>query len=130
MKNIEVGASLTVKQTVSKLLLASSMGSGILDVYATPAVVALMENAATELVQSSFDDGITTVGTMIYIEHIKAVPLNAEVTATATLTAIDGRKYCFDVIASDNVGIIAKGKHERFSVKIESFMNKVNAQSN
>lgn len=130
MKDIDIGAALTLKQTVSKPLLASSMGSGILDVYATPAVVALMEKTATELVQPSLDDGITTVGTMISIEHIKATPLNAEVTATATLTAIDGRKYCFDVVASDNAGIIARGKHERFSVKIKNFMNKVNTQSN
>lgn len=126
MKKIDLGTALTLRQTVEKQHLAGSMGSGTLDVFATPAVIALMEKAATELVQPSLDDGITTVGTMISIEHMRATPLHAEVTATATLTAIDGRKYSFDVTASDNGGIIAKGKHERFSVKIESFMNKVN----
>lgn len=130
MSELKTGMEYTVKAKVEKSLLASAMGSGSLDVYATPAVVALMEKAATELVQGSLNDGITTVGTMISIEHISATPLGAEVTATAILTAVDGRKYCFDVTASDNAGLIAKGKHERFSVKSESFMKKTNSKIN
>lgn len=126
MTEIKTGTEYSVTIKVDKTLLASSVGSGMLDVYATPAVIALMEKAAMKLIQPSLDDGITTVGTMIAIEHISATPLNAEVTATATLTAVDGRKYCFDVVAKDNMGIIAKGKHERFSVKSESFMKKTN----
>lgn len=126
MTEIKTGTEYSVTIKVDKTLLASSVGSGMLDVYATPAVIALMEKAAMKLIQPSLDDGITTVGTMIAIEHISATPLNAEVTATATLTAVDERKYCFDVVAKDNIGIIAKGKHERFSVKSESFMKKTN----
>ncbi len=128
MENLQLNIENTVKTKVDKSLLASEMGSGTLDVYATPAVIALMEKAAAELIQPYLDSGITTVGTMISIEHISATPVGADVSATARLTAVDGRKYCFDVTASDNEGLIAKGKHERFSVKSEGFMKKTSSK--
>lgn len=128
MKDIETGIKLTLSQKTEESLLASMMGSGSLDVLATPAVVALMENAAASLVAPYLDEGITTVGTMISIKHISATPKGAEFSATAELTAIDGRKYTFAVTARDDAGIIAEGTHERFSVKSESFMQKTNTK--
>lgn len=105
--------------------LAISMGSGSLMVLATPAVVALMENAAAELAQIELDnEELTTVGTMISIEHTSPTPIGAEVTATAVLTKVDGRMFYFDVTACDKMGEIAKGTHTRVSVKAEKFQSK------
>lgn len=109
--------------------LACAMGSGSLMVLATPAVVALMENAAAELAQSVLDnDELTTVGTMISIEHTSPTPIGAEVTATAVLTENDGRVFKFEVFASDKKGEIAKGVHTRVSVKAEKFQMKADSK--
>ena len=109
--------------------LACSMGSGSLRVLATPAVVALMENAAASLAQEVLgDDALTTVGTMISIEHTSPTPLGAEVTATATLLEQDGRIFRFEVTACDKKGEIARGTHTRVSVKAEKFQQKADGK--
>lgn len=109
--------------------LACSMGSGSLMVLATPAVVALMENAAAELAQKVLDnEELTTVGTMISIEHTSPTPVGAEVTATAVLKENDGRIFHFEVFASDKKGEIAKGTHTRVSVKAAKFQNKADSK--
>ena len=111
--------------------LACAMGSGSLMVLATPAVVALMENAAAELAQIELDnEELTTVGTMISIEHTSPTPIGAEVTATATLTKVDGRMFYFDVVANDKKGEIAKGTHTRVSVKADKFQMKADEKFN
>lgn len=124
-----------MSNTVSKTLLvgeenlACSMGSGSLRVLATPAVVALMENAAASLAQESLgNDALTTVGTMISIEHVSPTPVGAEVTATATLLEQDGRTFRFEVTASDKKGEIARGTHTRVSVKAEKFQQKADGK--
>ena len=109
--------------------LACSMSSGSLMVLATPAVVALMENAAAELAQKVLDnEELTTVGTMISIEHTSPTPVGAEVTATAVLKENDGRIFHFEVFASDKKGEIAKGTHTRVSVKAVKFQNKADSK--
>ena len=128
MDKSNIGIENTVLSKVNETNTALSMGSGGLEVFATPAVSALMEKAAFELIQPYLDEGITTVGTMISLEHISASPIGADITAKAVLTDIDGRKFCFDIFAYDNVGLIAQGKHERFSVKTESFMKKADTK--
>ncbi len=128
MNTIKIGTENTAAVTVDSTNTAKTMGSGSLEVFATPAVAALIERAACELVQPMLDEGITTVGTLLSINHVSASPIGAEITAKAVLTAIDGRKFCFDVSAYDNAGLIAEGKHERFSVKADSFMRKAQAK--
>ena len=109
--------------------LACSMGSGSLMVLATPAVVALMENAAAELAQKVLDnEELTTVGTMISIEHTSPTPVGAEVTATEVLKENHGRIFNFEVFASDRKGEIAKGTHTRVSVKAVKFQNKADSK--
>lgn len=123
--------SLTKTIKVEEENLACAMGSGSLMVLATPAVVALMENAAAELAQIELDnEELTTVGTMISIEHTSPTPIGAEVTATATLTKTDGRMFYFDVIANDKKGEIAKGTHTRVSVKADKFQMKADEKFN
>ncbi len=123
------------ENTISKTIkveeenLACAMGSGSLMVLATPAVVALMENAAAELAQKVLNnDELTTVGTMISIEHTSPTPIGAEVTATAVLTENDGRIFKFEVFANDKKGEIARGTHTRVSVKAEKFQMKADSK--
>lgn len=126
MTEPKIGESIKVEATVTKELLASTVGSGTVDVYATPMVVALMENAAAALAKKYLNEGFTTVGTKISIEHLSATPLGAQVYATATLTESDTRKFEFTVEAYDHAGLIAKGTHQRFSVNAEKFLSRAN----
>ena len=116
--------TLTKKITVKK-----EVGSGSLDVLATPAVAALMEGAAAELAQSVLNnDELTTVGTAISIEHTSPTPLGAEVEAEARLVKTEGRLFFFELTARDNAGEIAKGTHTRVSVKAEKFQKKADGK--
>ena len=120
---------LTKKLTVKKENLASVVGSGSLDVLATPAVAALMEGTAAELAQSVLNNNeLTTVGTAISIEHTSPTPLGAEVEAEASLVKCDGRLFFFELTARDNAGEIAKGTHTRVSVKAEKFQKKADSK--
>ena len=121
--------TLTKKLTVKKENLASVVGSGSLDVLATPAVAALMEGAAAELAQNVLDnDELTTVGTAISIEHTSPTPLGAEVEAEARLVKTEGRLFFFELTARDSAGEIAKGTHTRVSVKAEKFQKKADGK--
>ncbi len=128
MDNLTIGAEYTVYAKANDSNTAEKMGSGSLEVLATPAVVALMEKAACKVLEPYLDEGITTVGTLISVEHISASPVGADISAKAVLTGTDDRKYRFEVFAYDNAGLIAKGSHERFSVKSEKFIQKAKAK--
>lgn len=119
------GISYTSKVTVSDSLLAQAMGSGDMPVFATPAMMALMENAAMNCVAPYMQIGMTTVGGHIESSHLAPSPLDAEITATATLTKIDGKKLFFDVKAEMDGKLIGEGKHLRFIVPREKFLSKI-----
>lgn len=125
---LKEGIKNTIAIKVTQDKTAKVMGSGTLDVFATPSMVALMEQTAAESVQSLLDDGVTSVGTKINVEHLAADPIGIEVTCESILTEVDGRKLCFDIVVSDKHGIVGKAYHERFLIKSESFMNKTNAK--
>ncbi len=121
--------SCTKKLTVGRENLASSVGSGSLDVLATPAVAALMEGAAAQLAQNILDNpALTTVGTKLCVEHTSPSPLGAEVEAEARLVKTDGRFFEFELFARDNAGEIARGTHTRVSVKAEKFQQKADCK--
>ena len=120
-----MGSSETV---VDENNIALTMGSGELEVFATPAMVALMEEAAAESVKPYIDEGSTTVGTALEIEHISATPIGVSVRCESELCHVDGRKLVFNVTAYDNAGIIGKGRHERFIVEKERFMKKAESK--
>lgn len=122
---LENGLSATVRTTVVEENTARTMGSGDLSVFATPAMVALMEHAAMTAVAAALPEGSTTVGSEMNCSHIKPSKLGAVITATAVLTAIEGRKLTFTVGASDEQGIIGEGVHIRFIVDRERFMAKL-----
>lgn len=107
---------------------ASSVKSGSLQVFATPMMLALMEEATCSACASLLEDGETTVGTKVSVTHDKASPIGAVITAYATLDDVDGRKLIFSVYAKDDKGnIIGKGNIERFAVISNKFMKKVNS---
>ncbi len=126
---MEIGTTHEVIITVTDEVTAEKVKSGSLKVFATPSMIALMEQAAAELCQQDMPDGCTTVGTAISIEHLAATVCGVEVKAIATLTATDGRRYDFDVEAYDNAGLIGKGTHTRFSVKVDKFLDKANQRA-
>ena len=121
---LKEGLTYTSNVKVTPENCASAVGSGGLNVFATPSMVALMENAAMNAVAPYLPEGSTTVGAEINTTHIKPSALGAEIKATATLTSVEGRKLLFDVEASDANGVIGKGTHVRFIVDIERFMAK------
>lgn len=125
---IQVGQSATATVTVTESNIAKTMKSGSLEVFATPAMCALMEEAAQAAVQPELNDGEGTVGISLSISHDAPSPMGATITATATVTAVEGRKIFFNIEASDGVGIIGKGSHERFVINNENFMTKVGAR--
>jgi fluoroacetyl-CoA thioesterase len=107
---------------------AIEVGSGSVPVFATPMLVALMENAAINAVQGDLPPGQTTVGIKVDIAHTAATPIGKTVTARAELTVVDGRRLIFAVSAVDESGSVGHGTHERFTVDLEKFLAKVKAK--
>ena len=122
---METGLTYTSTVVVSKENVAATMGSGDLNVFATPAMVALMENAAMKAVADALPEGSTTVGAEMNVTHIKPSGLGAEIVATAVLTGVEGRKLTFNVGARDAEGMIGEGIHIRYAVDRRRFMEKV-----
>ncbi|MCM1150564.1 MAG: thioesterase family protein [Alistipes sp.] len=122
---LEKGLSARSRTTVSEADTAVAMGSGDMPVFATPAMIALMENAAMRAVAGELPEGATTVGAEMNVSHIKPSALGAEITASAVVTAVEGRKIAFNVGARDAEGMIGEGTHVRFVVDRERFLAKL-----
>ena len=122
---MEIGLTYTSILVVSTDHVAAVMGSGDLHVFATPAMVALMENASMLAVAPYLPEGSTTVGAMMNTSHIKPSPVDETIRATAVLTGIEGRKLTFSVKAEDSKGVIGEAEHVRFIVDRERFMSKL-----
>ena len=105
---------------------AKTMGSGTLDVFATPAMIALMEETAWKSIQPELEDGQGSVGIQLHVDHLAATPLGMKVRCESEVTAVEGRKIVFKVSAFDEVGLIGEGTHERFIVDNEKFQGKAN----
>lgn len=124
MKELATGLTGSAAEHVTEKNTAAAMGSGSLPVYATPAMLALMEKAAAAAIVQCLPPGTTSVGAKAAINHIAATPTGMIVTASAKLTAVEGRKLTFEVTAFDEKKTIGTGTHERFLVKEEVFLNK------
>ena len=104
---------------------ARSFGSGLVDVFATPAMIALMENTALESIQSFIPEGYTTVGTEINVKHLKATPIGMKVTGESFIREVKYPKIVFEVHAWDEKGLIGIGTHTRVIVDEKQFMEKL-----
>lgn len=127
-----MNAGITGKQTitVTEDKTAKVMGSGMLPVYATPAMIALMENTAALSVADELEDGSGTVGTLINVKHLSATPVGMEVTCETKLIEVDRKRLVFEVKAYDAAGVIGEGTHERFIIDNEKFMAKAEGKKN
>jgi len=124
--NIPLNIFSTQSLIVDQEHTAKILGSGQVEVLATPMMIALMESAALITAQVYLPLEWTTVATKVDIEHLRPTPLGKRISASATLVKIDGRRLHFQVEAHDNYGLIGQGSHERFVIQIEKFMNKIN----
>ena len=122
---LKVGMKGYAETVVSMENTAKKMGSGTMNVFATPAMVALMENAAMKSVADTIAGDETTVGAQVSVSHLRPTPLADTVNATATLVEIDGRKLTFRVIAEDSKGLVGEGTHVRYIVNRERFVSKI-----
>jgi fluoroacetyl-CoA thioesterase len=123
--NLSIGLSGTEVQRVTSNTTAIHYGSGLVEVFATPAMVALMEKAALKAVQSRLPEGYNTVGVEISVKHTKATPKGMKVRSEATLKEVDGNKLLFEVVAWDEEGVIGRGTHTRSIVETEKFMSRL-----
>ncbi len=123
---LETGIKGKLTVNVTEENTAAAYGSGTLRVFATPAMIALMEHTALESVASYLDEGSTTVGTMLNIQHTAPSVVGSVITCESELTGIDRRRLTFTVRAYDEAGEIGSGIHERFIVDCEKFFNKAN----
>ena len=121
---MELGIKGYKELTVTDDMLAKNVGSGLVAVYATPMMIAGIEGTAAESVAPYLEEGRTTVGTLMNVEHVSATPVGMRVTAESELTEIDGRRLVFTVKAFDDAGLIGTGTHERFIVVDEKFVAK------
>ena len=122
---MNIGLTYTSTTVVDNSNTAKALGSGDMDVFATPAMVALMENAAMLAVALKLEEGETTVGSMISTSHLKPSKIGNTISAIAELTAIEGRKLTFKISAYDGETLIGEGEHIRFIVNREKFLSKL-----
>ncbi len=127
---METGIKLTKRFKVTKEKLANEVGSGKVGVYATPMMIAAIENTASESIESELTEGQTSVGTNISVSHIAATPEGMDIRIETELTEISDRKLRFSVKAYDESGLIGEGTHERVIVDKERFERKAKQKLN
>jgi len=108
---------------------ARAIGSGSLEVFATPAMIALMEAASVAAIDNALDEGISTVGIDINVRHLSATPIGENVTAIAEVSEIDGKRVRFEVRAWDEQELIGEGTHTRYIIQVEQFLNRLNEKN-
>jgi fluoroacetyl-CoA thioesterase len=120
--DINEGIERIEKVVVKRGDLAEALGSGTVGVYATPAMIALMERVSWQLVQPYLPEGHTTVGTEVTVRHLRATPPGMKVSCRSRLVSVDGKKLCFEIEAADGRGRIGEGTHVRYIVEKERFV--------
>lgn len=123
---IEKGIKGHLEQLVTDELCADRIGSGLVKVFATPMMIALIERTCNESVTPLLDPGQGTVGTRIDVSHCAATPVGMRVWCDSELTEVDRRRLVFSVRAYDQCGLIGEGTHERFIIDSDRFQQKAN----
>lgn len=122
---LKIGLNAIIEKTVTEDDTAFHHGSGTLKVYATPAMIGLMENASKNAIDLYLEPGDTTVGIEVNVKHIKATPIGMKVKCEAVVKDIQGKKITFLVKAYDENGLIGEGTHLRYIVNIDNFIGKL-----
>ncbi len=121
---LEIGMKGKAETVVTIDNTAKAFTSGALDVFATPAMISLMEETCWKMIQPELEEGSGSVGTKVDVSHTAPSAIGMTVKCEATLTEIDGRKLTFEVVCSDENGVVGMGTHERFIINNEKFMAK------
>lgn len=127
-RKIEAGIKGKKEYVVTEGLTAAAVGSGLLPVYGTPYMIALMEETCHTSVEEFLEDGQGTVGISISIKHTAATPIGMKVWCESELIEVDGKRMVFKVKAFDEAGPIGEGEHQRFIIDNERFMEKAAAK--
>jgi len=127
---LEAGIKGKMELTVSTEDTAAVLKSGNLQVFATPRMIALIEETAWKSVAEELEEGCATVGTELNVKHLAATPVGMQVTCETELVEVDGRRLVFNIAVYDEAGKIGEGTHERFVIFAEKFQAKANAKLN
>lgn len=122
---IQTGSKGRREQTVTPEMSAARIGSGLVEVFATPMMVALIEQTCLESVLPQLEEGQGTVGTLVNVTHVSATPVGMRVWCESELVEVDRRRLVFKVKAYDECGLIGEGTHERFIIDNAKFMEKI-----
>lgn len=125
---MDTGIKNTIEIEVTPDKAAATIGSGTLQVFATPAMIALIEETAWKSVISYLEDGQSTVGTQLDISHVAPTPVGMKVRCETELIKTEGRKLIFNANVYDETGLIGTGTHERFIINSEKFQRKADAK--
>lgn len=123
--SIENGVCGKLQTKVTKENTAISYGSGDVEVFATPAMIALMEKTANESIKPFLPEGMVSVGIEINAKHIKASKPGSTITCESFLSKVEGKKLCFDITACDENGKIGEATHSRVVVETDKFLSKL-----
>lgn len=129
MQSIPLGLSMEKIFTVNESMLAAHVGSGSVDLLATPVMIVLMENVAAACIESYIPDDFTSVGTEVSVTHQAATPVGMKITIKASVMQVkNGRTIYFDLEARDEVEVVGKGTHTRVLVEKEKFEKKAKSK--
>ncbi|MBR5637612.1 MAG: thioesterase family protein [Pseudobutyrivibrio sp.] len=123
---LEIGMKGNASTVVTLDNTAKAFTSGALEVFATPAMISLMEETCWKMIQPELEEGLGSVGTKVNVSHMAPSSIGKTIMCEATLIEIDGRKLTFEVVCSDENGMVGMGTHERFIINNEKFMQKAN----
>ena len=126
---VETGINGRLEQTVTPEMSAARVGSGLVDVFATPMMIALVERTCNESVLPCLEEGQGTVGTLVNVTHTAATPMGMRVWCESELVEVDRRRLVFKVKAFDECGVIGEGVHERFIIDMAKFTAKVQGKT-
>jgi len=129
MHTIALGVNAEISLVVASAHTAHAMGSGDLEVFATPALIALMEGAAVKALAPYLHAGASSVGVEIQVQHLAATPIGHTVRAQAEVIAVEGNQITLRVQAWDERDLIGEGTHRRAVIDIPRFMKRVEAKS-
>ncbi|MBP5542054.1 MAG: thioesterase family protein [Bacteroidales bacterium] len=127
--NVTIGIRGHLEQVVTPEMSAARVGSGLVEVFATPMMISLIEQTCNESVLPYLDEGQGTVGTLVNVAHTAATPIGMRVWCDSELVEVDRRRLVFNVKAYDECGLIGEGSHERFIIDTAKFMEKIKAKS-
>lgn len=121
---LEIGMKGSAETVVTIDNTAKAFTSGALEVFATPAMISLMEETCWKMIQPELEEGLGSVGTKVDVSHMAPSAIGMTIMCEATLIEIDGRRLTFEVVCSDENGMVGMGTHERFIINNEKFMAK------